>query len=429
MLNEALTPRQQRGLMLAATAHIRRKSGMFEVPSQTNSGASYIVAMVAGQFHCTCPDFELTGKACKHAYAVEFFLKRETAPDGTVIETRTVRVTYPQPWAAYNRAQVTEKETFCTLLRDLVADVPSPEQKRGRPALPLSDMLFASAYKVYSTVSGRRFMTDLRDATAKGFIDRTPHYNSIFNVLDREDITPILKSLITRSAMPLKAVETNFAVDSTGFGTQNFYRHYSAKYGRDQVRREFVQLHAMIGTKTNVVTAAEATVGPSSETAIMPGLLAETTPHFIVEQVAADKGYSSRNVLELLDGKGIKPLVPFKNNAVAQRKGHAPSEVWTRLFHFFSLHRDEFLAAYHTRSNIESTFSAMKRKFSDTIRSKGPIAQVNEALLKVICHNLVCLIHEMNESGLAAMFPPVMPVTPCPNNSTPAQERLGFPEL
>ena len=132
MLNEALTPRQQRGLMLAATAHIRRKSGMFEVPSQTNSGATYIVANVEGAFRCTCPDFELTGKACKHAYAVEFFLKRETAPDGTVTETRSIRVTYPQPWAAYNRAQVTEKETFCTLLRDLVSDVPSPEYKRGR---------------------------------------------------------------------------------------------------------------------------------------------------------------------------------------------------------------------------------------------------------------------------------------------------------
>jgi transposase len=406
MLNEALTPRQQRGLMLAATANIRRKSGMFEVPSQTNSGASYVVAMIAGQFHCTCPDFELTGQPCKHAYAVEFFLKRETAPDGTVTETRTVRISYPQQWAAYNRAQVNEKEMFCTLLRNLVADVPSPEQKRGRPALPLADMIFASAYKVYSTVSGRRFMTDLRDATTKGFIGRTPHYNSIFNVLDNESLTPILKTLITRSALPLRALETDFAVDSTGFGTQNFYRHYSAKYGRDQVRREFIQLHAMIGTRTNIVTAAEATVGPSGDATTMPALVAATTPHFNVEQIAADKAYGSRSNLELLDGQGIKAMIPFKNNAVAERKGHPPSEVWTRLFHFFSLHREEFLAAYHTRSNVESTFSAIKRKFSDQIRSKSSVAQINEALLKVLCHNLVCVIHEIHESGVTtAMFP------------------------
>src|SRR5204863_1734850 len=131
-------------------------------------------------------------------------------------------------------------------------------------------------------VSGRRFMTDLREATAKGFIDKTPHYNSIFNVLDNGSVTPILKNLITRSALPLKALETNFAVDSTGFGTQNFYRHFSAKYGRDQERRAFVQLHAMIGTRTNLVTAAEATVGPSGDATTMPALVAETTPHFNV---------------------------------------------------------------------------------------------------------------------------------------------------
>jgi len=260
-------------------------------------------------------------------------------------------------------------------------------------------MLFAATFKVYSTVSGRRFMSDLRDATAKGLIDRTPHYNSIFNALDNEALTPIIKGLITRSALPLKALETDFAVDSTGFGTMNFYRHFSAKYGRDQVRRKFVQLHAMVGTRTNVVTAAEATVGPSGDATMLPVLVDATVPHFNVEQIAADKAYCSRPNLEKIDGQGIKTLIPFKSNAVEQRKGHGRSEVWVRLFHFFSLHREQFLAAYHTRSNVESTFSAMKRKFSDQIRSKNPVAQINEALLKVVCHNLVCLIHEMHESG------------------------------
>src|SRR4051812_41364728 len=122
MLNEALTPRQQRGMVLAATARITQRKWKFDVPSATNSGQTYLVVHVAGQFLCSCPDYELRNEPCKHCYAVQYFLKRETAPDGTVTETRTVRVTYPQQWAAYNRAQVTEKEAFCTLLRDLVAD-------------------------------------------------------------------------------------------------------------------------------------------------------------------------------------------------------------------------------------------------------------------------------------------------------------------
>lgn len=76
------------------------------------------------------------------------------------------------------------------------------------------------------------------------------------------------------------------------------------------------------------------------------------------------------------------------------------------------MHRDEFLTHYHRRSNVESTFSAMKRKFGDIIRSKTPIAQRNELLLKVLCHNIVCVIHEMHESGAEALFPVLASAAP-----------------
>jgi transposase len=99
------------------------------------------------------------------------------------------------------------------------------------------------------------------------------------------------------------------------------------------------------------------------------------------------------------------------------------SATWNRLFHFFQFQRDEFLAHYHKRSNVESTFSAIKRKFGDTIRSKSPVAQRNEALLKVLCHNLVCVIHEVTESGATATFPAL---ASCPKTLTPAQQVQGL---
>lgn len=58
----------------------------------------------------------------------------------------------------------------------------------------------------------------------------------------------------------------------------------------------------------------------------------------------------------------------------------------------------------HKRSNVESTFSMMKRKFGDSIRSKTDVAMVNEVLCKVLCHNLVALIHEMYELGIEPVF-------------------------
>ena len=62
------------------------------------------------------------------------------------------------------------------------------------------------------------------------------------------------------------------------------------------------------------------------------------------------------------------------------------------MFHFYSLHRDEFLQHYHKRSNVESTFSRIKAKFRDHVRSKADTAMANEVLCKVLCHNLCCVI-------------------------------------
>jgi len=109
-----------------------------------------------------------------------------------VIESRT--------WTTYNAAQIEEKHRFAELLADLCRGVPQPEQTMGRPRLPLSDMVFASAFKVYVGFSSRRFTTDLRDAFVAGHIDSTPHFNSVSNYLANPALTDILKELIAVSS-------------------------------------------------------------------------------------------------------------------------------------------------------------------------------------------------------------------------------------
>jgi transposase len=65
---------------------------------------------------------------------------------------------------------------------------------------------------------------------------------------------------------------------------------------------------------------------------------------------------------------------------------------------------DEFLAHYHQRSNVESTFSMVKRKFGSSVRAKTFSAQVNEVLLKCLCHNLAVLVHAIHELGVDPAF-------------------------
>lgn len=61
-------------------------------------------------------------------------------------------------------------------------------------------------------------------------------------------------------------------------------------------------------------------------------------------------------------------------------------------FHYFNLHGEAFMVRYHRRSNIESTFSMIKRKFGDSVRAKNDLTMKNETLGKFVCHNLCCLI-------------------------------------
>src|SRR5437870_9994835 len=109
--------RQQRGLVIAATMRIERLSlgHGYMVPSQSMKRVEYRVDVRRNR--CTCPDFEERRLPCKHMFAVEFVMQRETETtidgDINITETRGVRVTYPQKWAAYNAAATSEKEHFC----------------------------------------------------------------------------------------------------------------------------------------------------------------------------------------------------------------------------------------------------------------------------------------------------------------------------
>jgi transposase len=84
--------------------------------------------------------------------------------------------------------------------------------------------------------------------------------------------------------------------------------------------------------------------------------------------------------------------------------GHAKTQAWTEMYCHFASNREHFLSRYYLRSNVESCFSMMKRKFGDSLRARTDVAMVNEALAKVLCHNLTCLIHEMYELGIVPMF-------------------------
>jgi hypothetical protein len=68
------------------------------------------------------------------------------------------------------------------------------------------------------------------------------------------------------------------------------------------------------------------------------------------------------------------------------------------------VNREEFLIHYHRCSSVESVFSMVKVKFGDSVRYKSDTGQVNEALCKVLCHNICVLIYAMHALGVHPVF-------------------------
>lgn len=304
------------------------------------------------------------------------------------------RPTYPQQWAAYNAAQTWEKQNVAQMLSELCASIHAPIQRRGRPRIPLGDAIFCAIMKVYGGASGRRSMTDMRDYQAKGLIDRAPHYNSTFLILEDPTITPILKALIELSAIALREVERDFAVDSTGFSTCNYVRWFDEKHGKKRSQSWWIKAHIMVGVKSKIVTSVEVTEPHAADIKQYMPLLKSTVKRFAVKEVSADKAYLSRWNLRNTTHMGIDPLIPFKENS--KRGNH--DALWARFYDRFKKTPEAFYELYHKRSNVESAFSMMKRKFGAFVRSKNAAAQVNEVLCKVLCHNL-CVVLEATYQG------------------------------
>jgi hypothetical protein len=320
----------------------------------------------------------------------------------------------PGGWGVYNLGQCEEKRRFLSLLHELCHGLPDPPQiGGGRRRTPMSDMAFTAIYKVYSTFSGRRFCDDLKESYAKKLLSKQLTGMMVWQFMESKLLTPVLHQLIRRSALPLRVLETKFAPDSSGFSTSRYLRWVVEKYGNKQgedgrqviqtfkrARKSWVKAHCIAGVRTHVVTAVEILDCDSADSPQFKALVERTAADFKVEEIMADKAYLSHDNLELVDELGGTAYIPFKSNSVAGE----PGSVWEKMFHFYSMHREEFDKHYHQRSNIETVFSMIQAKFGASVRSKAQTAMTNEVLCKVVAHNICCLIMSQVELDIDVVF-------------------------
>ena len=199
----------------------------------------------------------------------------------------------------------------------------------------------------------RRAMTDMRNAEAAGLLDKVPSTGSIWKSMEDPDLTPVLKELVERSALPLASIESDFAIDSTGFATSVYHRWFDHKWNKVIREAQWIKAHAMCGVTTNIITTGVATETDSADSPFLSPFVETTAQHFTVREVSADKAYLSKNNLRAVGAVGGTAYIPFKSNSKAITH-HKRDALWERTYHLYNLYREEFLDHYHKQSNIET---------------------------------------------------------------------------
>lgn len=424
--------REERGRQIAQRGGIRQLGARYVVPAQSaNSNVpTYLVDIIADE--CTCADFSTRRLRCKHIEGVLFWLAWEgdAMNDETTEVGETTQVTpkkkqqSKQHWPSYNRAQTTECLRVPKLLHAVLQGVPNQEREAGTPGqkpIPDREAAFGLTMKVYSGRSGRRAEGDMHSYAAQGLVSRPWDANTLFRSMESPAMTPILTWALEEAArvqVPFENAAGQFAFDATGFRTTVrrvrdekeiiVARWSDQKHKKDKKKivwfHEWVKLHAAVGTRTNVITAAHVSAGMGKGSGDSPHfipLLNTTIQRFAVKQVSGDKGYLDEDNLAAVAAVGAVPFVAFKDNS---RGMDHPNEHWRRMYAYFDLKKEEFLQCYHRRSNVEATFGALKETLGDSVNSKKLVAQQNEVLAKVLLWNLTRIVHTIEEFGVAAEF-------------------------
>ena len=372
-----MNAREERGLVIAALCKLNKTPDGWLVPSQ--SGERIYRVNVEKQT-CTCPDHQEGGFKCKHLYAVEFTMKREVNPDGTVTETKTrdlhgedhvqARLARLQPRAEHRKGPPAR-----TALRPLPG-FDEPDRTGAGPQAAYGQAIRSSrcVFKVYSTFSSRRFSSDLREAHERGFLSETIPGLKVPQFMEEPGLHADPQDLIVLTSLPLRTVETKFAIDSSGFSTNKFERWYDHKYGVTRRTCTWVKVHIACGVKTNVVTAVRILDKDAGDSPQFAPLVKDTAKNFTIGEVSADKAYAS--VRELRGRRRVRR--DGLHGVQVERHGRGGG-LFEKMFHYFQFKQDEFLGtttAVERRKHVQHG----QAEVWGLGRSKTETAMVNEVL-------------------------------------------------
>ena len=170
-----------------------------------------------------------------------------------------------------------------------------------------------------------------------------------------------LRNLNKRLLAEQKKRRLKVSIDSTGVGTKLFDRWLSHPMDGS---RNFVKLHAAIDDR-GAAFSITITDGTTPDTMLFPYLMGDIDAP--VSVVRADKGYLSRDNVQLVEDMGAIPYIKPKSSSTMESKGKF---AWRHMHFRYRQDQKAFRKEYNQQRRAEAFFSKLKRRFGSSIRSR-----------------------------------------------------------
>ena len=192
-----------------------------------------------------------------------------------------------------------------------------------------------------------------------------PAPSTLCKAFDRLDMTVwrILLNLSV-SLLPTNGVA---GIDASGFDRSHASKHYTK---RAKLTIQQLKVTLLVDTGANAVLDLHITTTHKHDTQIAPSLINCITDE--VDALLGNKGYDDQKIRATARENGIRPLIKHREFSSLQKAWNARLDA----------------ELYGQRSQSETVYSCLKRKYGGVVHSRHWWKQFRELVLICIVHNL-----------------------------------------
>lgn len=179
------------------------------------------------------------------------------------------------------------------------------------------------------------------------------------------------------------------AVDATGYDSDHASAYYrdrkSPPWRKPSQRRCYWKQNITCHIASYLWAATTVTQGPSQDSPAFRTLMPQAARRIHFYRILADKAYDAEHNHAL-----CRKELGIPSTVIPVRKRY-PTRKWPRQKYRRQMKRRFFHACYGQRWHVESSISQHKRRLGAKLHARNDDAQIEEANLRSITHNLMLI--------------------------------------